>query len=394
MTALPLPLLALVVAFSSINANATDVPRSDADCRKILDSWAKDVKSVPKRLVDQCKEQIANIAPSAGRPAVEEDRRPKAAAAAVDPCSAPDAMNSVLCWGPWAALAPAAGGTSAPSPIIVTDPLLPRAEIGDPYTPGIVENLPLGSCAPGTSCGFATIVSGVTSSGPVDDTRITPFTMASDGSQFTVDPDGTPINSVTGMTTSYLARPDQYQNLFSNGSSGDQQSRLVARTIVNGSGDIQQAADVWTHGNRATREANSGYFAWGTSTTQDALNTLNAGAVSANFSGPMSVDNRTVASITVNFGAQPGWSGTWNNPGYSFGAGGRVSGADFVSNPAQFTANVQAGSYVQGILLGQPGNLGIAHAIDVTLSGAGHIKDVGLLREVVSQPGGSGIARP
>jgi hypothetical protein len=295
-------------------------------------------------------------------------------------------MNSVLCWGPWASLAPAAGGATSELRLVPTDPLVPRAEVADPYTPGLEQNLPLGSCTPGSSCGFATVVTGVTSSDTPANTRITRFTMAPDGSQFTVDPDGTPINSVTDMDTNYVGRPDPYQNLFAGGRSGDLQSRLVARTIRNDAGNIQQAADVWTHGNRATGEANSGYFAWGVSTTQDALNSLNAGAVSASFSGPMSVDNRTNAAITVNFGTQPGWTGTWTNPGYAFGAGGRVSGVDFVSNPAQFTPNVQAGSYVQGILLGQLGNLGVAHAIDVTLTGAGRIKDVGLLREGVLKP--------
>jgi hypothetical protein len=388
MNAFRLPLLAVLITFFSLSANAAGVPRSDSDCRKILDSWAKDVKSVPKRVLNECKERLANVAPPAGAPAPEETPKAEPAAAAiVDPCSGPGAMNSVLCWGPWAALAPAAAGVSNPAQLVATDPLLPRAEVADPYTPGLDQVLPLGSCAPGSNCGFATVVSGVTSSGDPEETRITRFDMAPDGSQFTVDPNGTPINSVTDMGTDYIGRPDQYQNLFASGRNGDQQSRLVARTIRDDSGTIQQAADVWTNGNRATGAADSGYFAWGTSTTQTALNTLNAGSVSANFSGPMSVDSRTNASITVNFGTQPNWTGTWTNPGYTFGAGGRVSGVDFLSNPAKFTPNVQAGSYVQGILLGQPGNLGVAHAIDVTLTGAGRVKDVGLIRE-----GGSAVS--
>jgi hypothetical protein len=348
--------------------------------------------------VNRCRDQIGNIPPVAASPTQPGSAEPPEApapapvAASVDPCSDPGAANSVLCWGPWAALAPAAGGVSTPAGLIATDPLVPRAEVADPYTPGVVENLPLGSCAPGSACGFATVVSGVTSSDTPENTRITPFTMAPDGSQFTVDPNGTPINSVTGMTTTYVGRPDQYQNLLANGRSGDQQSRLAARTISDDRGNILQAADVWTNGNRATRQANSGYFAWGTSTTQDALNSLNAGAVSIHYAGPMSVDNRTIGSMAVNFGSQPSWTGTWTNPGYSFGAGGRVSGVDFVSNPTQFTSNVQKGGFVQGVLLGQPGNLGIAHAIDVTLTGAGQVKDVGLLREVVA--GGAGVSMP
>jgi hypothetical protein len=60
----------------------------------------------------------------------------------------------------------------------------------------------------------------------------------------------------------------------------------------------------------------------GEPTSQAGLDTLNAGNVSVNFSGPMSVDNRTMGSMTVDFGTNPTWTGTWTNPGYSFGAGG------------------------------------------------------------------------
>ena len=82
---------------------------------------------------------------------------------------------------------------------------------------------------------------------------------------------------------------------------------------------------------------------------------------------------------------QPDLDGNWINPGYSFGAGGTVSGADLISQPGQFTDNVIADqSFVQGALLGEPGGArGIAHIIDVTLVDHDRIKDVGLLREVV-----------
>ena len=99
------------------------------------------------------------------------------------------------------------------------------------------------------------------------------------------------------------------------------------------------------------------------------------------YSGLMSVDNSTTGSITVNFGARPDWSGNWNNPGYSFGAGGPVSGVDFVSDADRFTDNVGADSVVQGVLLGGEGNRGIAHIVDVELDGVGRVKDIGLLRE-------------
>jgi len=100
------------------------------------------------------------------------------------------------------------------------------------------------------------------------------------------------------------------------------------------------------------------------------------------YSGAMSVNNSTNAAMTVNFGSQPNWTGNWTNPAWSFDAGGSVTGVNLMSDPAQFTSNVQSGSFVQGALVGEPGGQGITHIIDVRLSGGpGHIKDVGLLRE-------------
>src|SRR5690606_32237738 len=107
------------------------------------------------------------------------------------------------------------------------------------------------------------------------------------------------------------------------------------------------AADVWTHGNRDSNLAQSGYFAWGNATSQAGLDALAAGAATLHFSGPMSVDNATVASLTVDFGGSPAWTGTWNNPDWSFGAGGTVTGADLISEAGQFTSNVTGeGSFV------------------------------------------------
>jgi hypothetical protein len=87
--------------------------------------------------------------------------------------------------------------------------------------------------------------------------------------------------------------------------------------------------------------------------------------------------------MTRNFGSNPNSSGTWVNPAYAFSAGGTVTGADLISTPGQFSANVVAGeSLVQGALVGEAGNRGVAHLIDVTLAGQGLVRDVGLLREV------------
>ena len=62
-----------------------------------------------------------------------------------------------------------------------------------------------------------------------------------------------------------------------------------------------------------------------------------------------------------------------------------MSGADLISQPGQFTSNVNAAqSFVQGALVGEQGGpRGIAHIIDVTVEGQGRIKDIGLLREVI-----------
>jgi hypothetical protein len=231
------------------------------------------------------------------------------------------------------------------------------------------------------------VVAGISSNDDAEDTVFAGFDMAADGSQFTVSPEGgADIASVAGMTTSVTPRDDGYETMRANGRAGDEQSRLAARVVRDDDNEVLLAADVWSHGNRATQTAQSGYFAWGNTTSQAAVDALNAGNVSVNFAGNMSVDKLTDVSMTVDFGSNPTWTGTWNNPGYSFGAGGVVSGADLISEPGQFTENVVAEqSFVQGVLLGEPGGAhGIAHVIDVTLAEQDRIKDVGLLREVIA----------
>ena len=152
------------------------------------------------------------------------------------------------------------------------------------------------------------------------------------------------------------------------------------------SGEILLAADVWTHGTRES--ARSGYFAWGTAMSQSGVDSLNAGNVSLNFTGPMSVNNATVANMTLNFGNNPNWTGNWDNPAWAFSAGGTVTGVNLISQPDQFSSNViGTGNFVQGAIVGEPaGPIGITHIIDVTLEGQGRIKDVGLLRDVVAGP--------
>lgn len=395
--------LALLPAFWTTGAVAQTASLDNRECAGILERWANDPKSVPKRLVDQCKDQLAAVAPAA---APEEPM-----AAAIDPCAGPNAGASVLCWGPWAGLEPSAAAPvpGAPDTNPVTG-LEPRPETAEIFQPEVEPDevitpeppfppLPLGPCTPGAPCGFATLVDGRTSSADPADTSFHRFDLAPDGSQFTVDPGGEgEINSVTGMDTTYGSRPDEYENLVATGRSGDEQSRIGARVIRSddgegGPGDIEVAADIWTHGNRATGKIQSGYFAWGNATSQAGLDSLRGQGASVRFSGPMSVDNATVGSMTLNFGTQPAWSGNWVNPGYSFSAGGRMSGVDLVSDSDKFSANVLADSVVQGALLGEPGSQSIAHIIDVNLADKGRIKDVGLLREagVAPAPGISNV---
>jgi hypothetical protein len=365
--------IAFLIGFWSLAGHAADLSLKDLDCAKILERWARDPASVPKHMVDRCKEQMAEAAPPVA---------PLPQAAAVDPCTGPNAAASVLCWGPWAVLAPAAESPAATlaMPAIAID-CSSGADISDQCVPQLQAQEVVTGCAPGTPCGFATLVAGALNSADVEDTSFVRFDLATDGTSFTVDPDGAnEINSVP-MTTGFSSHTDNYENMGAIGVADGELSALVTRVVRGDEGSIQLAADAWLHGNIDTRVAQSGYFAWGTATSQSGLNALNSSGVSVVFRGPMSVDNSTNALMTVNFGTQPNWTGTWTNPAWSFGAGGSVTGANLMSNPAQFTANVESGSFVQGALLGEPGGQGLAHIIDVRLANQGHIKDVGLLRQ-------------
>ncbi|MDJ0927291.1 MAG: hypothetical protein QNJ73_06515 [Gammaproteobacteria bacterium] len=377
--------LLAVLAIVSTGVQAADLALTDDDCRALLERYAVDPDSVPQHLVDDCQERLADSAVPALAPAAGV-----AAAGAADPCAGPNAASSVLCWGPWSALAPAAAGDPLPdTPVDIDDPDV-RPELASQFDPDVTplgdDGLPLGSCQPGTPCGFATVVAGVTSNAPAEDTEFARFDLATDGSEFTVRPGETnEIASVTGMGTVITDRPDQYDNLRATGADGDQRSRLIARVIRN-NGQIESAADVWADGNVSTGAAQSGYFAWGRATSQADLDALNSSAVtrSLNFTGPMSVDNSTIAAIRLDFGPQSGWSGNWTNPAWSFAAGGTISGADFISTPDQFSGNVQQGSFVQGALLGSQDRHSVAHIIDVSLENVGRVRDVGLLQQSIT----------
>ena len=258
------------------------------------------------------------------------------ALAALDPCSGPDAADNVLCWGPWASVIPAAEGMrttlEVPDLGLYCDP---GTQLSDECFANLGAQLEVEGCPPGTPCGFATIVDGTTSTGEAEATEFGRIVLAADGTSFVISPEsGTaPIESVA-MTTTVTPRPDGDGQLRSTGSDGDVNSRLIARVVQDEGGAIQLAADVWTHGTR--ENARSGYFAWGTTTSQAGLDALNAGNVSLDFSGAMSVNNATTGNMTVNLGTNPNWSGTWVNPAWTFNAGGSVTGANLMSDPAKF----------------------------------------------------------
>jgi hypothetical protein len=347
----------------------------DRDCAEILKRWAADPDSVPRSLVDACRDRLAagtpppDIKPAAGRP---------------DPCTEPGAADSIYCWGPWASLAPAAGSTVAPIVVAGGDPNLRPDEFTREITPETVTP-PLGSCTPGTGCGFATLAPGLVAQ--PDDTSgsaVVPYDMAPDGSQFVVDPGGSEeLTSNDNLARIAIPGPPRYE-----GTEGDVESKLIVlKGGPDSDGDIDQAAGIWRHGNttdQTLENTNAGVFAWGMASSLDTLDTLNAGNVTATFSGNMSGDTATMANITVNFGSQTSWSGNWQNPGYAFDAGGPVQAVDLVSDPGMFSSNVTSG-YVQGVLLGEAGSQSVAHAVDVVLDTGGSeltVRDVGLLPQL------------
>jgi len=380
--------------------NQAVAEQDNFNCGDVLERWAVEPEAVDPDRVEYCK----GVKGVAAWPVGADSDRAAAAAAALaaatastasaDPCSGPNAGASAHCWGPWSALAPAAaGGPGAPQPVptdlVEQRPELasnygpnPQLPIDPPIEPPLPPDVPLGACEVGLSCGFATIVDGTGTVAPADDTTLGRFDVSAAGG-YVIRSEGNPdIALVTPMAASFSPRNDEYENLQAIGVDGDFRSLVLARVIRNNGGEVTEAADVWINGNSATAEANSGYFAWGTAMSQAGLDELNAGnGVAGTFSGFMSVDSGTLGTITVDFGSQPSWVGTWANPAFSFDAGGVVVGPDLVSEAGSFSGNVGADSYVRGSLLGQPDNKSIAHVIDVDVAGVGRVRDVGLLRE-------------
>lgn len=379
-------LLAACIYIPLLPVQAADLSLLDADCDTVLARYQEDPNAVPREALDRCREAGVPAAAALAAPAADALASGGGDTPGSDPCAGPGAASLVDCWGPWAALAPAAGGGDPVGFADVAE-LQPRPEIASDFDKE-VEPLIVVACSAGLPCGYATLVAGPTGFADAENTEIVAFELAEDGSAFIVDPDGNRIESVAGLQTVFAMRPDDYENLRAAGAENSQVSRLSARVIRVADDSLLLAADAWANGNLSTLTANSGFFAWGRAISQSDLDALNNSTVprSLNFAGIMSVDNSTLASMTVNFGTSPDWAGSWTNPDYSFSAGGSLRGVELVSDAARFSDNVQAESFVQGALVGEPGQRGIAHAIDVTLDGVGRIKDVGLLRETGLQP--------
>ncbi len=382
-----LALLAILLVFGVATPSySADVPLTLSDCEDIMNRWAADPDSVPPELVNRCRERMATAPADASADDVAPE--PAEAMTAVDPCADAAAANSVNCWGPWGALAPAAGAVIPVVDFADTVDLEERPELSPIFANNLIDPEGGGDivvCTPGLPCGFATLVNGPTGYAEPDGTEFVVLELAPDGSFFVVDTNGdgnADINSVNGMSPIFVARADGLENLIVRGADGDQRSRVAARVLRLPDGSITLAADAWSNGNVATGESESGFFVWGQSTSQADLDALNASAVqrSLSFAGPMSVDNRTNAAIRVNFGTDPNWSGSWVNPDYSFDAAGSLRGVELISNPDSFSSNVQGG-FVQGALLGEQGRRGVGHIIDVTLDDVGRVKDVGLALE-------------
>jgi hypothetical protein len=368
----------LLVALFSIQvsnaANQTIPLLSESDCTAILANDVGALKSVPAALVESCRNAPV-LAPGAA-----------AIASAPDPCSGADAASSVYCWGPWVGLAPAAGGVVDSQAILYQEELRPEvASVFDSDVEPVVPIIPLGQCIEGTACGFATVVAGAGGSGNAEDTELTTFSVTSDGSSFVVaSGERNEIQSVS-MAADLAPRGGDVYILDSVGasttSSGTQVSQLQARVTSTDGVNIIDAADFWLNANvvAGAVDAQSGYFAYGTATTLADLDQLRNLNTSVNFSGSMLAADGTTASITLNYGTASTWTGNWSG-NYGFDAGGVVAGANFVSEPSQFSSNV-AGGYVQGVALGPLGDQSAAVAIDVNLNGIGNIKDVGLLQQ-------------
>jgi hypothetical protein len=140
--------------------------------------WATDPKAAPKQVINDCKDQLARASalPVAAAPVQM---------AAVDPCAGPGAADSVLCWGPWASVAPAAAGFTPD----VSQASVPDREICNARTeqcqPLVAEAPPRRHLAVAHLAALDLLRSFPATSSDDPRTLPLPASAASDGSQFT-----------------------------------------------------------------------------------------------------------------------------------------------------------------------------------------------------------------
>lgn len=388
MRRLAISLCALSVFFVT-PAMATGLAATKRDCAEIMEQWANNPDSVPAHLVQGCQDMLAA---AAGTPTP---------APADDPCSDTAAASSVRCWGPWAALAPAAGVIHNPhfvdpdsyewdqERMVLTDPMNPTSPMGPmgPMTPEGPMNpeSPMGNCAAGAACGFALLDPGFCSE--AEDHVIGHFELETDGSGFVFNRgEATEIASLDNLQpSSYNGYPGFER------SDGTVESGFAGNFGYANDGSINSASGDWGHGttgfiqlgaNHTDRPADGGFYVWGVASTQATLDSLNVSNATVNFSGTLLRNTTTQVNMTVNFGSNTNWTGSWDsiNNSEDFTAGGNVLGANLISDSSQFSANVDAGqSAIEGLLVGDGASQSLIHAIEIVLQDGTVIKDVGQL---------------
>ena len=156
----------LLVGFGAGSVQAASTPQSNLGCQEVLERWAVDPESVSSQRADECKGIKGIIAADDEIPEVVPFAGAAAAAQAADPCAGPNAGGSVHCWGPWSALAPAAGAAIDPPVLIPAEEYDVRPELAEQFDPDVSH------CEFGQPCGFATVVDGSSTEAPADETAL------------------------------------------------------------------------------------------------------------------------------------------------------------------------------------------------------------------------------
>ena len=227
--------------------------------------------------------------------------------------------------------------------------------------------------------------------------------MADDAKSFVADPGGpNEVRSSLEMSPVFSTVPNSDGLYFTQAQAFDfgtgEATAIFAHTncdpcVAGGTGStIYFSEETWQNVD-ANGVANNGVFGWGIATSQDDLNSLNSGSSTVSFSGAMSLNTDTIATITMMFGGAPTWSGDFDNvvDAFAFQASGPVQGVNFVAtdfskdmfNPNSKDVLNPNDAIVQGAALGREGDQAVVVAYDVILQDVGRVADAGLL---VQQP--------